>query len=193
MIAMKLVSIPKSFGRPQFKVGRRQIIPTAKALHRQMAEAMAAGDKETLRKICTPLLYNQLMSTLAKRKATERVSWELVKYNKPLTYPRIASYKAIMIPQAPNFLLVQTVVAIDSTQKLAKYNKSTDKLVAGSAKVRRQVEYVVLTKWVDRRTWKEEPWRMWGSVEEITFDEMIQQNKDIAALNREKIKGRLSK
>jgi protein MBA1 len=170
-IAFKLGSKPNWKTAPRFKSRRRQIVPTAKALHREMLEAFAAGDHKTLQKICTPQFAKQLGAAIKRRNRRELTSFELVSYNKPLFYPRLKSH-LVMDGYMPdkNIVLEQAVVAIASTQKAFKQDADTGATVPGSVKLQDRVEYVVLVRQCNKQTYEMEPWRMWGTTSTTTLE-----------------------
>lgn len=145
------------------------IAPTATALHRQMYSAFAEGDVNTLKKICTDGIFESFRSRIANRAKGEKVTWELLKYNKGA---RLMSHRGTSLP-VDGMALRQAVVKISSTQKLTRWTKGRGgvmEMVPGSGKVKDVVEYVV----VQRRTVnnEEEGWMIWGTTGETGLEEV---------------------
>ncbi|KAF4119839.1 mitochondrial protein MBA1 [Geosmithia morbida] len=157
--------------KTKFKVRRGKIAPTAKAMHRELLEAFAAGDKETIKKLCLPAYAEQFVRAIERRDRSERLSFELVKYNHTLAYPSLRSH---LIGNSNMYdtttLTEQAVVAIASTQKLAKYSASTGEVIPGSVKVKDQIEHIVLWRDVNAKTYETGPWRIWGNTNVTTLD-----------------------
>jgi protein MBA1 len=143
----------------------------AKALHREMLEAFAAGDQATLRRICTKQFAAQLGAAISKRDPRERTTFELMSYNKPLFYPRLKSHLLLagFLPDK-DVVLEQAVVAIASTQKASKQEIATGATVPGSVRLQDKIEYVVLTRYGSHATYEVEPWRVWGTTSPTTLD-----------------------
>lgn len=167
-------SKPAFLKAPVWKVKRSAIITQAKALHRTMGEALAAGDKAALRQTCVPRLASKLSSAIDARRRGTRKSWELVRYNQSLRYPRLADHKlrVTVHPQHKNLPAVyQAVVTIASRQRLVEYDDSktgAGKAVPGSEKEVDLVENVVLMSLVDPDTYEQGPWMIWGTMNETT-------------------------
>ncbi|KAI1198290.1 hypothetical protein F5X97DRAFT_323662 [Nemania serpens] len=175
------VSLPaKGFSRPLFRAGKRASIPAAKALHAQMSEAVAAGDKDTLRRVCTPELFQTFAAAIDARPRGVRSEWELVRYENRLRYPRIADFRVTYKPRSAGGLglVKQAVVSISSVQRLARYDDARGggggggQLVPGSERERHLTEHVVLQANVRDGTFEAEPWKVWGTLPEMTYETM---------------------
>ncbi|KAI1109638.1 hypothetical protein F5Y14DRAFT_455808 [Nemania sp. NC0429] len=167
----------KGLSRPQFRAGRRAAIPTAKALHAQMSEAVAAGDKDTLRRICTPELFQTFAGAIDARPRGVRSEWELVRYDNRLRYPRLADFRVSYQPAGPASkglkLRKQAVVSISSVQRLARYDDARGgEVVPGSERERHLVEHFVLQSDVKDGTFESEPWKIWGTLPEMSYETM---------------------
>jgi protein MBA1 len=161
-IAIVWSSKPSLFKRAQFKSDKAKLVPTAKALHRAMYDAVARGDKEALRQVCGVQLRQRFETAIDSRPPGRRYGWELVRYNKTLwRYPRIVDNKVAIPPldvttkdhRPP--ILRQVVVAIASRQRRVEYDYSKQgggKVVPGSEKEVDVVENVVLNRTLDRDT-----------------------------------------
>lgn len=168
--ALKFSSKPTIFKRARFKGKRSTLIPTAKALHRSMAQALAAGDKDTLNKITSRKLSGALLASIDKRPRGLRYGWELVRYTNKLFYPSIRSHKMSPVSrdrEAP--IIRQVVVAISSKQRRVVYD-AQGAVVPGSEKEMDVVENVAMACIVDGRTWEQGEWRVIGTVKPTTYE-----------------------
>ncbi|KAI1176355.1 hypothetical protein F4777DRAFT_546721 [Nemania sp. FL0916] len=163
------------FARPLFKARRRACVPDAKAMHIKMCEAVAAGDKETLRQICTGELYRSLAGAVDARPQGQKAKWELVRYDRAWRYPRIADFR-VMAQRlnggtAEVQLTKQVVVSISSVQRLSRVD--ADRLpVPGADRERRMLEHIVLRAHVDDDSYVTGPWKIWGTLPEMTLEKM---------------------
>ncbi|KAI1749296.1 hypothetical protein F4782DRAFT_311408 [Xylaria castorea] len=173
------------FGWPRFRMGKKSCIPAAKALHLQMAEAVAAGDKETLRRICAYELFQTLASAIDSRPRGTRVEWDLVRYDNRLRYPRLADFRVTysFVGEAGKRvrILKQAVVSISSVQRLARYNDNDDDgggdaPVPGSERERHMTEHLVLHSVINEDTYEAGPWKIWGTVPEMSLEMIIKDN-----------------
>ncbi|KAF3315026.1 hypothetical protein TWF173_004238 [Orbilia oligospora] len=98
---------------------RKDIIPSAEALHRNMYTAFARGDVDALSRICGRDLYNTFRNRITSRPANVQFSWKFSGYN---SRSRIMSHKVGMLGQGKGDenSIRQVVVRIDSTQALIK-------------------------------------------------------------------------
>ncbi|KAI1452604.1 hypothetical protein F4805DRAFT_24134 [Annulohypoxylon moriforme] len=185
VMAVKVISmdVPR-LRRPRFKYRKSAIVPAAKALHIQMSEAMAIGDKETLRSICAQELYQTLASAIDSRPRGVRSKWELVRYEKSWRYPRLASWKIGQLSQGlDQSLTKQAVVSIASVQRIARYDDSKGGvMINGSERVRHMVEHIVLQCAVHPTTFEASPWQIWGTLPESTYESMLQDIQDFGGL-----------
>ncbi|KAI9795482.1 MAG: hypothetical protein M1833_007012 [Piccolia ochrophora] len=159
--------IYKSFTKPWLKLRRRQVAPTAVALHQQMYTAFADADVETLRKICGDGLLSKFRSGIHSR-GRETLEWVLHKYTKA---SRIVSHRAARLP-VEGTAVQQAVVRIQSRQSLTRYGPDR-KVVAGTGQEREIREYVVLQKRLLQG--KEGPWIVWGTTGETSFDDLMEE------------------
>lgn len=177
LAGFKFASCPKPFvTRPRFKAQRSSAIPTAKALHIRMSESLAAGDRETLRTICTPELYKTLAGVIDSRPKGVRTEWELVKYDQTWYYPRLADWRVAVIPRpsGPMRTLKQAVVSISSVQRIARYDDTKGGAkVEGSERVRHMREHIVLQAEIDDKTYQHGSWKIWGTVPEVTYESYL--------------------
>ncbi|KAI0454068.1 hypothetical protein F5B21DRAFT_477376 [Xylaria acuta] len=167
------------FGWPRFRAGRKASIPAAKALHAQMSEAAAAGDRDTLRRICSAELFQTLAGAIDSRPRHTRTEWELVRYDGPLRYPRVADFRVMYQPAGAGGgmrVLKQAVVSISSVQRLTRYYDDDDangnggQKVPGGERERHMMEHLVLQAVVEDGTFETGPWKIWGTLPEMSFE-----------------------
>ncbi|GKT95252.1 hypothetical protein Ct61P_13102 [Colletotrichum tofieldiae] len=179
----KVSSMPSWTSRPRAQLNRTKIVPEAKALHQRLGEAMAAGDKDALREICTPRLFETLSATVSRRKASEKLTWELLRYNGS---PRVVSHKiAIMPPLGRGPVVQQVVVAIGSSQKLGKFDKATGAPLKGGVRVQNQTEYFVMSRQFDPKTWAPKKWLVWGNTKATTLEDWRLEEKGIQQMEKQ--------
>ncbi|KAL1838884.1 hypothetical protein VTJ49DRAFT_2108 [Mycothermus thermophilus] len=177
--SVKWSSKPTFFARAQFKAKRSTLIPTAKALHRAMAQALAAGDKDTLNRICSQNLAVSLCASIDSRPVGRRYGWELVKYTNPLFYPSIRSHRMSPLSTEKTAPMVrQVVVAISSKQRRVVYDKEGN-VVPGSEKEMDVVENVAMGCIVDPRTWQQTEWRLIGTIKSSTEEAYVGHGDDL--------------
>ncbi|KFG83439.1 hypothetical protein MANI_018085 [Metarhizium anisopliae] len=176
VLNFKLKSMPNWTTRPKWKARRGKIAPTAKAMYREMLEAFAAGDKVTLNKICLGEFAKKLSAAIDRRDPKERVRFEVVKYNKGLFYPRLMSHQIHEVnPFDKTMVTEQAVVAIASTQQASKMSAVTGETVPGSLKLQDKIEYVVLSRQANQKTFETTPWRIWGTTSVTTLDAYLRE------------------
>lgn len=164
---------------PIFRAGKSAAVPAAKALQVQMCEAVAAGDRETLRRICANELFQLLAAAIDARPADVRTEWELVRYEYALRYPRLADFRVTYQPHPTNKslrLVKQAVVSIASVQRLTRYAKSGQK-IPGSDRERHMIEHFVIQAQVKQDTYEAGPWQIWGTLPEMSYETMAEDTK----------------
>uniref|UniRef100_L2FD03 Uncharacterized protein n=1 Tax=Colletotrichum fructicola (strain Nara gc5) TaxID=1213859 RepID=L2FD03_COLFN len=159
---LKLQSMPKFWKRPRAQFQASSIVPTAKALHQQLAEAIAAGDKTTLRQICVPHLYETLSATISRRKTTHKLTWELLAYD---GRPKLLSHRLAMLPP-----------------RLGRVDKQTGEPVPSSTRVEKLNEYLVLSRSLDPQTYKPGKWIVWGNTKVTTMERWKAEETQVAAM-----------
>ena len=124
---------------------------------------------QVLTKMCCDGLLTTFRRRLAQRPTSEGWKWTLHRY---LTTPRVVSHKAAQVPGLSGAGLRQAVVQIRSQQSLERLTPE-GKVIAGTGGVREKTEYLVIQK----KMWneKEEPWMVWGTIEESNWKEAILQ------------------
>jgi protein MBA1 len=181
----KYASKPSFFRRAQLRVSRRTLIPTAKALHRTMAQALASGDKDTLYRICSQKLSQSLCGSIDTRPRGRSYGWELVKYTNPLFYPSIRSHRLSPLGMSKEDPIVrQVVVAISSRQRRVAYD-SKGQVVPGSEKEIDVVENVAMGCIIDPKTWQQSEWRLIGTVKSTTPGEWQREKKLMTRLMKD--------
>ncbi|KAF3912731.1 hypothetical protein ABW21_db0209505 [Orbilia brochopaga] len=154
---------------------RRNIIPTAEALHRNMYTAYSNGDVDALFNICSRDLATAFRTRITSRPSNVRYAWQFLRYNRR---SKIMSHKLGMLstdPKEENSVR-QVVVRIDSTQKLTK--GVDGKVVKGTGEEAQTTEYVVLHK-RRKKNVAETDWVIWGTVSESTMDDVNAHGKDV--------------
>ncbi|RFU34488.1 hypothetical protein B7463_g1857, partial [Scytalidium lignicola] len=152
------------------KLQRSQLAPTGMALHRSMYEAFAEGDTTTLRRLCTDGVYDSFSARIRARPRGEKWLWEIIKYNRS---PKLISDRGARFP-VDGAAVRQAVVKIASKQKLTRF-RGDGQVVPGTGKEKDIVEYVVLQKVY--RGWKGGEWKVWGTTEETTLEEVLELEK----------------
>ncbi|KAK1590734.1 uncharacterized protein LY79DRAFT_198087 [Colletotrichum navitas] len=180
----KVSSMPTWTSRPRARLDRAKLVPEAKALHLRLGEAMAAGDKNALREICTPRLYETLSATVSRRRPGERLTWELLRYT---ARPRVVSHKlAVMPPVGRGPVIQQVVVAISSAQRLGKIDRATGQPLAKTGlRVQNQTEYLVMTRQFDSKTWEPKKWAVWGNTKATTLEDWRLEEKGIQHMEKQ--------
>ncbi|KAI1427234.1 hypothetical protein F5Y12DRAFT_180358 [Xylaria sp. FL1777] len=181
LLGVTFVSMQKpngGYGWPRLRTGKRASVPAAKALHALMSEAVASGDKDTLRRICTTELFQTLAGAIDSRPAGIRTEWELVRYDNKLVYPRIADFRVVYQPSASAAggmkLMKQAVVGLSSVQRLTRYDdRAGGAKVPGGERERHMLEHIVLQAQINERTFETEPWKIWGNLPEMSFEMLL--------------------
>ncbi|KAM7208959.1 hypothetical protein V8F20_000837 [Naviculisporaceae sp. PSN 640] len=181
----KLGSKPSFFARPIFKLANSSVVATAKGLHRSMSEALASGDKETIRKVCADRMADTLCGTIDSRPAGKKYAWELIKYTKKMRYPRIMSQKIAKIEKGRDAPLIrQVVVRICSRQRRVELDRAGNP-VEGTEKEADLVENLVLTTVISPVTWKSDEWRITGTFKDTTPESWEEHQKLTRDVERE--------
>ncbi|KAK3311433.1 uncharacterized protein B0T15DRAFT_75439 [Chaetomium strumarium] len=168
--AVKFTSKPSFFTRAAMQAKRSTLVPTAKALHRAMAEALASGDRDTINRICTKKLASTLIASIDGRPRGRRYGWELVAYTNRLFYPSVKSHRITATSRDKySPILRQAVVAISSRQRRVEYD-ARGQVVPGSEKEIVAVENVALACTYDPRTWTQSEWRLIGTIQPTSLE-----------------------
>ncbi|KAG6011905.1 hypothetical protein E4U54_007852 [Claviceps lovelessii] len=176
VLNFKLKSMPNWTTRPRWKARRGRIPPTAKAMYREMLEAFAAGDKPALHRLCLGEFAKKLCAAIDRRDPRQGVRFSLVRYNRGLVYPKLLSHQIHQVnPHDAAHMTEQAVVAIASTQQASRYDAATGETLPGSLKMQDKVEYVVLSRQANARTFEVSPWRIWGTTSATTLEAYLQE------------------
>jgi mitochondrial protein MBA1 len=198
-MGVRLQSKPGMLKPPRFKLDRKGLVPTAKALHRSFSEAVAAGDLATLGKITTTKYGDKFSDIIRQRSAGSKYGWELVKYNATWRLPRIASHRIMPLPKTKGLeqgaAIHQVVVTIASRQRLVELEQAPrsarrgidgEEWVEKSAREVDLTEHVVLTRAFDTKSTAATEWVIAGSVAETTLGQILEDEQfidDMAAAN----------
>ncbi|KAK4177515.1 hypothetical protein QBC36DRAFT_326829 [Triangularia setosa] len=166
--AMKFSSMPKFYKSPALKTSNSASILTAKGLHRSMMEALASGDKDTIRKVCASKVALPLQATIDTRPKNKLMAWELVEYTKTWVYPTVLSHKISPIEKSKDAPIIeQVVVAISSKQRRYQYilgQNGERKKLPMTEKEMDVIENIVIGCVIDPHTWQRDEWRIIGSM-----------------------------
>ncbi|QKX64031.1 uncharacterized protein TRUGW13939_11204 [Talaromyces rugulosus] len=164
-------------GLPLELKARRQ---EAMRLHQQMCTEFARGNQDALKQICCTGLANNLIRRSRARGPGEKVSWNLLKYNRtPSTWftgVHVVQDRSTQIPEVPESGVRQVIVRIASKQSTHTYTEYIDQatrqrtLVPSPEKVQDCTEYVVIQKL--RIKGEEKPWQVWGYATPTTVDDL---------------------
>ncbi|KAL2257116.1 hypothetical protein VTK26DRAFT_639 [Humicola hyalothermophila] len=179
---LKFMSKPTIFKRARFKPKRSAIIPTAKALHRSMAEALAAGDKDTINRVCSRQFGSSLLASIDARPRSRKYGWELVSYTNKMLYPSVKSHRISPLGREKGAPIIrQAVVAISSRQRRVAYDQQGN-VIPGSEKEMDVVENVVIAAMVNAKTWVQSEWRVLGTIKPTTLEAWEDEKKLVKAM-----------
>lgn len=164
LMRVKLQSMD-GWSRPKFKAQRRKIPLAAKVMYREVLEAFANGDQSTIKKLCTSQYAAGLQAAIDRRKPDVNTHFQVLRYNSAWRYPRLAAYHIFPSVLGDGAQEEQAVVAIASRQQTHKTDAKTGQTIDNTYKVKDLLEYVVLTRGVDPKTWAKGPWRVWGTTD----------------------------
>lgn len=184
-LSLSLLSKPGPFKRAVFRRDRKALVMMAKALHRDMSEAIAAGDKRTLARVCTSKIAARMGTVIDARPRGRRHVWELVRYN---GRARIRDAKVSLVDKAHHLYLHQLVVSIPSRQRLVQYDDTPaggGRPVPGSEKEMDLVENLVLGTALSERGWKEHGWRIIATINETTPETLAEDQKLLEDVEKE--------
>jgi protein MBA1 len=202
-LAFRLQSKGSLMKKPLFKLDRKGILPTAKALHRAFSEAVAAGDKTALRRVTTDNVYNQYADVIFRRPQSKRYRWELVRYNAQWRLPRIASHRIMPLPKSPQLppaAIHQVVVTIACRQRLVELEETPKALarrrtrdgavddlpdiVEKSQKEADLTEHIVLTRLFNTKTYVTTDWKLAGTLGETSLEKIKEDEALIADMEQ---------
>jgi len=188
---MMSLSSKQGITKPRrFKLNNDQALLSAKALHREMASALALGNKESLSQICVKSLSIPMLATIDARQRSRRYSWELVRYL-GWRNPRIVSQ--VLSPIAPTKgspLVRQVVVRIRSRQRRTLYERSAKGPWEVKPDGQQEVdltEYIVMVSIISPKTWTQGEWRILGSVQPTSFKEWQFEKEALASVEKSEL------
>ncbi|TLD33090.1 hypothetical protein PspLS_01433 [Pyricularia sp. CBS 133598] len=186
LVTSYIVSKPSVFTSGTIQIQRGKIVPTAKELHRSLSEAFAAGDLDTLRRVCWPNLYQTLSAKVSRRPVGVRRQWELVSYTGTLMYPRIADHKLMEIPRRDGTKATaqQAVVTIRSRQRLTQFNDKTGESTAPPKELD-VTEHLVMQRELDPNVPTPGHWRVFGYADETTYQSWLADKRGLEILARQ--------
>ncbi len=180
----RIVSKPGVFRRARFRADRGATVAQAKALHRTMSEALAAGDTDALQAVVTDKLFLKLSSAVALRPRGRRLEWRLVRYTRPWWFPRVVDHKVIssaaILPGSTD-LIRQVVVAIASRQRLVEYDANNRVVSDKEVDV---VENIALMTTLNNTTFEDRGWRITGQLPETTPEAWDEERRVIEQLSQ---------
>lgn len=166
ILSLRWQSKKTMFTKAAMDIKRGKALAAAKALHERLGQAMASGDRGELRRIAMPRLFDSLDLTLSKRDQSTTTTWEIVQHHGA----KVVGHRCALLP-APfpaNMVVEQAVVAIDTTQKLDRFDARTATL---TSKVQRRVEYVGIHRSWNNKTHEAENWALLGNTKETTMQD----------------------
>lgn len=187
-VVLMSISSKQGILKPRrFKLNNSQALLAAKAMHREMATALALGNKEALSQLCVKALSIPMLANIDARQRSRRYSWELVRYL-GWRNPRIVSQ--MLSPIAPTRgapLVRQVVVRIKSRQRRTLYERSDRGPWEVKPEGQQEVdltEHIVLVSVISPKTWMQGEWRVLGSVQPTTFEEWEFEKKALQAVEQ---------
>ncbi|KAK5654432.1 hypothetical protein OQA88_7342 [Cercophora sp. LCS_1] len=176
--AISFSSKPSFFKPARFKLNNANVALTAKAFHRDLAQALAEGNKNAVNNMCVKAMSIPLLAAITARPKDRRFSWELVKYNKS---PKLKSH--VMAPVSKDKgapFIRQVVVSISSKQKKTEYRRSANgKWAQHGVKEVDVDENVCMVALVNPVTWTQGEWRLIGYPKNSTPEEWELEKKDM--------------
>lgn len=167
-MGVKILSMPTWLSRPRLRIDRARLVATAVALHRTMGVATAQGDKETLRAICTPALYQQLAGAIDRRGDDARRYRHEFCVTEYVERPRLCANTITSSGRADEFVQ-QATVSIYAAVAVQRWRLGSHEAAGRRAQCKR--EYLVMTRRLDRRTFAAQPWRIWGTRGPTTLED----------------------
>ncbi|KAK5133452.1 hypothetical protein LTR08_007694 [Meristemomyces frigidus] len=194
--------------RPSPRLHLRSITGIAKDLHRDMYTNFASGNLAPIESRLCEGIFGSLKRRISQRPLNTGLKWTLHKH---LSKPRLASYRPGIQPGQKGGSrtevngVVQAVVRIHSLQSLQHTKRVSLKGANGKTLVREivvdahgrelqpvaegavpkdakeAVEYFVIQQNV--RKSKAGPWKIWGTAEEMTLEQIRKQDKKSEAMS----------
>lgn len=167
LLGLRWQSKPGFLGKARLPIKRAPALAAGKALHARLNQAIAEGDRDTLRQITSPRLLTSLSGVVARRSSSQRVSWEIVEHHGA----RLVNHRATPLPPPcpKNIVIEQAVVAMDTTQKLQRIDTATNEVIPASTKMQRRTEYLGIHRMLNKATYEVDPWVVIGNTKETTL------------------------
>lgn len=180
----------KRFAFAKFRARRKGVVEAALNLHAEMSTCLAKGgraEKARLAQICVPKLQRSLVAAVETRPKGKSYKWELLQLKGKPFWPRLIDHKWTDIDIGVQQSFRQAVVGIKSRQRLTELDSDGKERESKELDV---TEYVVLWRSVDRVNRTQGDWKIYGTLKETTFDDIIKEKAmikkmgDIMAQNK---------
>ena len=128
-----------------------------------------------------------------KYRILARYEWQLIKYLRPLAYPRIVDHKIARLDALGEALppMEQVVVSISSRQRLIEYDDTRGGAVISDRETD-VVENIILVAWIDEATWKPRDWRIFGYAQETTLQAWDEERRALKAMEQDQMSKKLT-
>lgn len=169
----------KFFSRAKLRADRKGVVDAALKLHAEMSSCLAQGgraDKARLGQICVPKLHRSLLAALETRPKGKSFKWELVGLKGKPFWPRIVDHKWTELDIGVAQCFRQAVVGIKSRQRLTEVDADGKE---GTSKEMDVTEYLVLWRSVNRENLSQSNWKIYGTLKETSYDELLKEKEVI--------------
>ncbi|ROV94201.1 hypothetical protein VSDG_05743 [Cytospora chrysosperma] len=174
---------------PRLRAKRSGIVAAARALHASMSYCLAKGgpeEKLQLSQICVPKLYRSLISAIESRPKGKSYKWERLGESKG----RLVDHKWADMDLGVEVSFRQAVVGIKSKQRLIELNARGDEV---SRKEMELMEYIVLWRSVDKATFTQGDWQIYGTLKETTLQDIETELQELSDIQRVAAENKLEK
>lgn len=170
-IMVALASRPKPWQAGLLKLENSKIPPTAKAMYSDMLQALAAGDRDKLKALCTVTYLDPMLASLDKRPRTKRYKWELVKWTGKARI--VAQSITPVAPGGGSDLIRQATVHVPSRQRRVEYvwNAGAKEWEVASKKEADVDEYIILVSVIFPKSYHQTEWRILSATRPSTVEE----------------------
>lgn len=172
----------KTFSFAKFRARRKGIVAEALKLHAEMSTCLAQGgraDKARLTAICVPKLQRSLIAAIETRPKGKSFKWELLKLKGWPFWPRVIDHKWTELDVGFQQSFRQAVVGIKSRQRLTELDANGE---ARGSKELDVTEYIVLWRSMDSVNRKQGDWKIYGTLKETTFKDLIKEKTMIKTM-----------
>lgn len=179
------------FSRAKFRAERKGIVETALALHAEMSHYIAKGgprEKVLLADICVSKLHRKLVAAIDTRPRGKTYKWERVSTTGQPFWPRIVDHKWIDVDIGYAQSFVQAVVGIKSKQRLIELGADGQEC---QRKEMDLTEYVVLRRQVNKSDLTMEKWKIYGTMKETTYEDLMKQIDEVKAMSDSMAKSKI--